>query len=87
MWAPDLSLWVVIGTNVDGSTSPKIFWASNDGLTWKNFPISNFRVGAVLGVSSARSEIAYAEEFGYFFGCNSGFGTGERFFRTSMKLD
>jgi hypothetical protein len=87
VWAPDLSLWVVIGTNIDGTSSPKIFWASNDGLTWKNFPISNFRVGDTIGVSNARSEIAYAEEFGYFFGCNTGFGTEERFFRTSMKLD
>ena len=86
VWCPDLSLWVVIGTHADGSSSPKIFWASNDGIEWGNFPISNFRVGETLGVSNARSEIAYAQEFGYFFGCNTGFGTGERFFRTAMKL-
>jgi len=87
VWCPDLSLWVVIGTNQDATSSPKIFWASNDGLTWKNFPFNNFRISANLGVSNFRAQITYAEEFGYFFGCNDGFGTGERFFRTSMKLD
>ena len=87
VWCPDLSLWVVIGNHVDGTSSPKIFWATNDALTWANFPIANFRVGASLGVSNARSEIAYAEEFGYFFGINTGFGTSERLFRTAMKLE
>lgn len=86
VWCPDISLWVIIGDNVNNTIDPRIFWASNDGLTWSNFPVRNFRVGASLGVSNSKSEIIYAQEFGYFFGVNQGFGTGERLFRTSMKL-
>ena len=86
VYAPDLSLWLVIGTNSASTSDPRIFFASNDLDTWSNVPTENFRVGAAVGVTDSRTQVAYAEEFGYFFGTNSGSGTGERLFRTAMKI-
>jgi len=85
VWAPDLSLWVVIGQNdVSNSLSPFI-WASNDGLNWESFPKGDMRTNPG-SLSNERTTIVYAQEFDYFFGTNSGFGTTlNLIFRTGQR--
>lgn len=85
VWAPDLSLWVVIGTNTTSSAINPIFWGSNDLVNWKSYPLGNFRT-VPTSVSNSRVQIVYAEEFQYFFGMNSGFGTSQQqFYRTGQR--
>ncbi len=71
LWAPDLSLWLTIGTSTPSSAEPPIFWASNDAETWFQMPINTMRQNdeGIFGVGTTKIAVAYAEEWGYFFGC------------------
>ena len=73
VYAPDLSLFLVL---VDQLTSAKIFWASNDAESfWTNYPIgTTMRKNdeGIFGTQFNKGAIAYAEEWGYFFGCGGG---------------
>jgi len=85
VWAPDLSLWVIIGTNSTSNFINPMIWASNDSVNWSTFPKNNFRT-VPTSISNVRVQIVYAEEFQYFFGMNSGFGTSlEQFYRTGQR--
>ncbi len=85
VWAPDLSLWVVIGSNTTSSFINPMIWASNDGVNWTTFPKNNFRT-VPTSISNERVQIVYSEEFQYFFGMNSGFGTTQQqFYRTGQR--
>ena len=85
VWAPDLSLWVVIGSNTLSSFVNPMIWASNDGVNWVTYPNNNFRT-VPTSISNERVQIVYGEEFQYFFGMNSGFGTTQQqFYRTGQR--
>lgn len=85
VWAPDLSLWVVIGANTTNNFINPMIWASNDSVNWATYPKNNFRT-VPTSISNVRVQIVYSEEFQYFFGMNSGFGTTQQqFYRTGQR--
>ncbi len=85
VWAPDLSLWVIIGQNTTSTVINPMIWASNDSVNWSTYPKNNFRT-VPTSISNERVQIVYAEEFQYFFGMNSGFGTTQQqFYRTGQR--
>jgi len=76
---------VIIGTNdVSNNINPMI-WATNDTVNWTSYPKNNFRT-VPTSISNERVQIVYSEEFQYFFGMNSGFGTTQQqFYRTGQR--
>jgi hypothetical protein len=69
VYAPDLSMYLVIGRNTT-PVIPPIFWVSNDAKTWSNMPINEMRQndGGIVGTGTLKGAVAYAQEWGYFFG-------------------
>lgn len=94
--APDLSLFVAMGSPSAGTTRLPIFWGSNDGKTWFQMPKNTIRIHHETGteggaVQTQYTAIVYAEEFGYFFGVgmssNQTTSISYRFYRTAVSLN